>query len=211
LGSTGVAEYAYRPFGAAPVDAVAVMQPDGDVIERFKKPCNVYPYAPSGCWTPTMSTSPDVTATAEPNAMNTQPVAPGLPACCPSSVSLRHTDTVFVPVSAPTRYHHTPLTRPEHANVTRCAVSTAYCEPSAIVDGGTSASVYSRSPPEPAGVVDDGGIVVEVLVDVVGVVVVVDGPVVVVTGGLSRTKSGVIQYSDSAYVSVGSTGVAEYA
>ena len=53
-------------------------------------------------------------------------------------------------------------------------------------------------------VVDAAVVVVEDVVDDVGAVVVVE------TGGASRSKSGVIQYSDSAYNNVGRTAVGEY-
>ena len=77
------------------------------------------------------------TATGDANAMNTHPVVAGMSAAWASSTPFRHTDTVFVPVSAATRYHHSPPTVPAHEKFTRWAVSIAYCDPIAMLDGGT--------------------------------------------------------------------------
>jgi hypothetical protein len=91
---------------------------------------------------------------------------------------------------------------PVQNRFTRCAVSIAYCEPSAIADGGTCEGEYSSSPAPPGTVVVVvlGVLVVGVVVVVVvdgAVVVVVDGGVVVVVGP-DAVKSGVMKYSDSA-------------
>lgn len=156
--------------------------------------------------------SPALTATGDANARYTHPVADGLPDASPISTPLRHNATAFTPVSAAIRYHHTPRTTPEHAKLTRCAVSTAYCEPIAICDGGTWEKPYSNSPPPPANtvVVVAAGVVVVVVTGIVVVVgAAVDVVVVEVGEPAAGVKSGVMKYSDARYDNVGRTGTGE--